>query len=157
MPMSGKSTIGNVLASKLGIEHIDTDRLVEQECSNTIANMFIEYGEDYFRFYERNIIYKLLCKNQNKGVISFGGGAIESDIIRELLIWYSVIYLYVDYDILLIRNGISRPRPILLGNVRQRLKYMMHKREFLYKRCANLIIDNNDNIEKTINRLLKSL
>jgi shikimate kinase len=70
---SGKSTAGKKLAAILGWSFIDLDKKIEEHCGKTIPEIFSEYGEDYFRKIEAEVLKSL--KSYSKSVISTGGGA----------------------------------------------------------------------------------
>ena len=83
MPSSGKTTIGKMLASRMGAEFIDTDALVEQIEGVSIPNIINERGEEYFRDVESRAIEML---SEKKGcVIATGGGSVLREKNREIL------------------------------------------------------------------------
>ncbi|MGK5085649.1 shikimate kinase [Bdellovibrionota bacterium FG-1] len=90
---SGKSSIGAILARKLGWEFVDTDHLIESEAGLSIPKIFQTYGEGFFRELERKIIFQV--GGRLKTVIALGGGALMNpealDIIEKsgLLIYLS--------------------------------------------------------------------
>ena len=71
---SGKSTLGKILAKKIGYNFVDTDKLIEEKEKKSINKIFEEDGENYFRQQEEKITLDIL-KNSNT-VVSLGGGAI---------------------------------------------------------------------------------
>ena len=73
MPGSGKSTLGRVLATMLQYQFVDVDERIEAHEKKTIAAIFAEHGEDYFRAVERKVLDIILKEPQ--AVISTGGGA----------------------------------------------------------------------------------
>lgn len=105
LPMSGKTTIGNMLAGKLRMNFIDTDRMIEaaharmfgKKCS--CRQIFIERGESYFRDLERKQIETLPAVEQT--VIALGGGALNHpEIIKTLQSAGRIIYLKAPPEIL---------------------------------------------------------
>jgi len=70
---SGKSTVGKLLASQLGIDFIDLDEYIEEREKKSIKNIFSEKGEIYFRKLEHNILVEILNENRSL-VLSTGGG-----------------------------------------------------------------------------------
>jgi shikimate kinase len=81
---SGKSTVGPLVAQKLGWRFVDVDNVIETEAGCTIANLFARHGEDAFRERERAAIAHLAASDGL--VLALGGGAIESAATRELLL-----------------------------------------------------------------------
>ena len=79
---SGKSTVGRLIAARLARPHIDTDRLIESRLNRTIAEIFEQEGEAFFREAEAAVISELPADGT---VISVGGGAIEDGRNRKRL------------------------------------------------------------------------
>ena len=70
---SGKSTAGKKLAAAMGWSFIDLDKKIEERMGKTIPQVFSEYGEDYFRKIETEVLRSM--RFQKKTIISTGGGA----------------------------------------------------------------------------------
>ena len=77
MPASGKSRVGRELAFALGLEHRDSDALIEETTGRKIPEIFSTDGEEYFRQLEEEVIKQALSY---PGVISLGGGALRGRI-----------------------------------------------------------------------------
>jgi len=89
---SGKTTTGKKLATALGWSFIDLDNKIEEEAGKTIPELFSEYGEEYFRNTESEVLKSLKC--QADTVISTGGGApCHSDNMKFMLDTGLTIYL----------------------------------------------------------------
>ncbi|KAA6460928.1 shikimate kinase [Acidobacteria bacterium AB60] len=80
---SGKSTVGPLVARKLGWRFVDVDDVIEAEAGMAIGAIFAERGEASFREHERATIARLAAEDGL--VLSLGGGAIENPTTRELL------------------------------------------------------------------------
>ena len=80
---AGKSTVGRILAARLGWRFLDIDTLITTEQRLTVAEIFARHGEPHFRQLELHAIGKALKEAQ--AVIALGGGAVESDAVRDLL------------------------------------------------------------------------
>ncbi len=80
---TGKSTVGKMLAKKLGYSFIDTDETIMSRCGITIAEIFKSQGEAAFRKMERSLALEL--SNQEGLVISTGGGMLLDSVNAELL------------------------------------------------------------------------
>ncbi|MFC3848046.1 shikimate kinase [Helicobacter baculiformis] len=103
---SGKSTIGGLLASKLGYSFIDTDLIISQECGLSVEKIFARYGAPHFRTLEAQLIARLRAKSSC--VIATGGGMPIYNKLGEGL----VCYLCVDFEVLymrLLQDGTPRP------------------------------------------------
>src|SRR5581483_10132189 len=71
---AGKSSVGRRLAARLGIPFVDADAEIESAAGRTIAEIFAEHGESYFRAGEARVIARLL--EQGPQVLATGGGAV---------------------------------------------------------------------------------
>ena len=83
MPGAGKTTIGKILAKKLGKEFVDTDELIVQREKKTIPQIFDEVGEKGFRKIESDVVSDL--GTVQNSIISTGGGAVLNPINVEIL------------------------------------------------------------------------
>jgi shikimate kinase len=133
-PGSGKSTIAELLAAKLGKQHRDTDTDVENEAGKPISDIFVDAGEAAFRAMERAAIVTAL--GADGVVLSLGGGAILDADTRADLAGHTVVFLDVSVGEAAKRVGLGVARPLLLGNVRTQLKNLMDARRPLYAEVA---------------------
>lgn len=81
---AGKSTVGAILAQELGWRFMDLDEVIEATSRSTVAEIFRDHGEAEFRRRERLALEQL--NNQEQIVLALGGGAIEDESTRSLLI-----------------------------------------------------------------------
>lgn len=89
---AGKSTVGRILAARLRWPFLDIDSLITAEHGRTVAQIFADHGEEHFRRLEAEAIARVLDplqqdppNNYEQAVVALGGGAIETDAVRELL------------------------------------------------------------------------
>jgi shikimate kinase len=112
---SGKSTVGPLVARRLGWRFIDTDEVIEQEAGATIAELFARHGESPFRDREHATIARLAAGDSL--VLALGGGAIERAETRDLLLTTPgtlLVHLEVELATTLARcAGTEHIRPIL--------------------------------------------
>lgn len=139
-PGSGKSTIAAVLAERLGEPHHDADELVETRAGKPIPDIFVDSGEAEFRRLERAAVTDVLAED---GIVSLGGGAVLDADTRADLARHTVVFLEVSLAEAAARVGLGTSRPLLLGNVRGRLKQLMDARRPLYAEVASLVVDTN--------------
>ena len=132
-PGSGKSTIGALLAERLGVPFADVDAEIEQRAGRSIAAIFADDGEPAFRALEEQVTAELL---QRPGVLSLGGGAVLSAATRVALRGHRVVWLQVSAATAVSRVGLNEARPLLLGNVRGRLIRLLAERTPLYAEVA---------------------
>ena len=141
VPGAGKTTVGSILARKLGRDFIDTDQKIEEISGKTISEIFIQDGEAIFRATEKDVIEQSIAKGNS--VISLGGGALMNSDTRELVKTQRTIWLQTGLAQAVDRIGMNRNRPLLLGNVRGQLADLMAAREPFYIECAHEVVDTN--------------
>jgi shikimate kinase len=132
-PGSGKSTVGPLLADRLGVPFVDVDAVIEQRAGRSIAAIFADDGEPAFRALEEATTAELLA---GSGVLSLGGGAVLSTATRAALRGHRVVWLQVSASTAVSRVGLNEARPLLLGNVRGRLIKLLAERTPLYAEVA---------------------
>jgi shikimate kinase len=142
-PASGKTTVGTGVAQILGVPFRDTDADVEAVAGTTVADVFVQHGEPYFRQLEEQAVARALA--EHAGVLALGGGAVTSAATRELLVAHgraggTVVWLDVDLPSAARRVGLSRDRPILGVNPRAMLRTMLEQRAPLYGEVATLTV-----------------
>jgi shikimate kinase len=130
---SGKTTIGPLLAVRLGWKFIDVDDVIEAEAGTTIAELFARHGEASFREREHATITRLAADDAL--VLALGGGAIEHATTRELLLTAPgtlLVHLEVELSTTLSRcRGTEHLRPILADQANLASRY--HRRLPLYR------------------------
>ncbi len=142
-PASGKTTVGTAVASALGVEFRDTDRDVENTTGTSVADLFVEHGEQHFRDLERAAVARALAEHD--GVLALGGGAVMHPETRALLVEHGragglVVWLDVDLGSAAKRVGLSRDRPLLAVNPRAMLRTMLEDRAPLYREVATATV-----------------
>jgi shikimate kinase len=140
-PGSGKSTVGALLAERLGVTFRDADAVIVERAGKSIAEIFADDGESVFRTLEEEIAAELVPL---PGVLSLGGGAVLSAATREALRGHQVVWLRVGLTQSVKRVGLDTARPLLLGNVRGRLLRLLNERAALYNEVATEVVDTDD-------------
>ena len=140
-PGAGKSTVGRLVADRLGIPFRDTDSDVEHEAGKPIGEIFVESGEPAFRALERDAVRRALL--DHTGVLALGGGAVVDPATRTLLRGRAVVFLDVGLAAASERCGLNRSRPLLLTNMRGQLRSRMAERRPYYEEVATIVIDTN--------------
>jgi shikimate kinase len=122
---SGKSTVGPLLAARLGWSFIDVDDVIEAEAGSTIAEIFSRHGEAVFRKQEYETIARLAAGDAL--VLALGGGAIEHEATRTLLLATPstrLVHLEVELATTLKRcQGTEQTRPILADQANLDARY----------------------------------
>jgi len=140
-PGSGKSTVGDRLARRLGVGFTDVDTIIESRAGKPIGEIFADDGEAAFRTLEVATTLELLAQ---PGVLSLGGGAVTSPAICAALEGHRVVWLQVSVTQAARRVGLNEARPLLLGNVRGQLIRLLAARTPLYAAVATLTIGTDD-------------
>lgn len=137
-PGAGKTTIGERLATALGLPFRDTDADIVAVAGKPIPEIFIDDGEDAFRALERAAVAEALATFD--GVLALGGGAVLAPSTRELLGGHTVVYLSVELTDAVARVGLGAGRPLLTLNPRATLKYLLDQRRPLYAEVATITV-----------------
>jgi shikimate kinase len=134
----GKTTVGRVLADRLGTTFRDTDNDIVEAAAKEISEIFIDDGEPHFRELERQAVRAAVA--EHPGVLALGGGAIMDDGTRALLADLPVAFLEMGVTEAVRRTGLDAPRPLLAVNPRQRWRELMEQRRPLYIEVARAVV-----------------
>jgi shikimate kinase len=157
-PGAGKSTVGKALAKVLGIQFVDTDKLIEKETGKSITDIFVVDGEPHFRALELETLKSVL--NLETGVISLGGGAPISDEAQRVIKNSNSHTLFLDVSLATAapRVGFNRDRPLLLGNPRAQWQALSDKRRPIYEMLADDCIKVDDmSIDQVVAKIKEKL
>ncbi len=138
---SGKTTVAGVLAERWGVAVRDTDADVEAAEGRPISDIFVDSGEAHFRKLERAAVATAL--GAHDGVLALGGGAVLDPATRDLLAGHPVVFLRVGLSEAVKRVGLGAARPLLLGNVRGRIKALLDERTPIYESVATVVVDTD--------------
>ena len=151
-PGSGKSTVGAALAERLELPLRDTDTDVETLTGTTIADLFVERGEEFFRDLESEAVRAAL--DSHRGVLALGGGAVLRPETRKALAPHYVVWLDVNVHGAVKRLDMNVARPLLLGNVRANFIALHRAREPFYAEVASVRVDTSDlSVEEIVDKL----
>jgi shikimate kinase len=134
---AGKSTVGPILARALGWRFIDADHHLQQKTGDTVAELFLNYGEARFRQMEAEVFADL--HREHNLVLALGGGAVEAESTRSLLAQSHdtcVVFLKAPLEILVERcenQPGSAVRPVL--QQREELSARFQARQQYYERA----------------------
>lgn len=141
-PGAGKTTVGRLVADRLGAPFRDTDDDVEAAAGKTIPDIFFESGEMEFRRLEREAVMRALAEHD--GVLALGGGAVGDPATRDDLLAHTVVLLTVSLHDATKRVGWGPGRPMIDLNPRAKLAELMAKRRPLYDEVAAFTVDTTD-------------
>ena len=141
-PGAGKSSVGRLLARYLGVTFRDTDDDIAATAGKPVSDIFVQDGEPAFRKLEREAVAAALTGHP--GVLSLGAGAVLDPDTQRLLAAHTVVYLETQFETAARRVGMDRPRPLLIGNPRARLRQLFEERLPIYQRLATIAVPTDD-------------
>jgi shikimate kinase len=137
---AGKSTVGRLVAQRLGRPFYDTDELIERVRDASITEIFAEDGEPGFREREKQIVEEVASRPW--GVVATGGGVVlDSENVATMQKSGTIVYLAADVETLSRRLERAEGRPLLAAGKDERLPTIAAEREERYRTTADVIID----------------
>lgn len=131
MMATGKSTVGAILAEQLGYELVDLDQVIIETESRSIADIFADNGEEYFRKVETEVLKRML--KDRKKIISTGGGAVLAPGNTSLMLEHGlVVALTASEEEIISRVSGDHNRPLLAGNAEEKVRRIMEQRRDAY-------------------------
>jgi shikimate kinase len=154
---AGKSSVGRLVASQLGIPFVDSDVEIERVSRMTITELFAAYGEEEFRALETRVMKRLL-KNGPR-VVSTGGGAFINDRTRKHIKKGGLsLWLKADLDVLWERVNKRDTRPLLkTENPKQTLENLMNARYPVYAQADVTVLSRDVRKELMADEVLKAV
>jgi len=151
---AGKSTVGKVLAKKLGRRFLDADHVIEERCGVRIPVIFEMEGEEGFRKREAQVIREIT--GEHDIVLATGGGAVLLPDNRQVLSERgTVIYLHANPNELWHRTKSGEGRPLLNnGDAKKILENLYAIRDPLYREIADHVIETG---KPSVNQLVNTL
>lgn len=150
MPLSGKSTIGKLLANELNYRYIDLDNYIENEYNVSIDELLTNNQEAKFRSLETKALKA--CLSADKTIISTGGGIIE-DLTNKDYMAGPIVFLDVNLDVLEKRQKDAKIRPLLKTNT---LLEIYKRRINKYYSFADIVV-KEEKKEDILKVIIKSL
>ena len=154
---AGKTTVGKILADRIGIQFVDADQEIERAAGCTITDIFEKYGEAEFRKGEERVISRIL--SEQPCVLATGGGAFMSQATRLLIKKTATsVWLRVSFEVLAKRLEKRSGRPLLQTvDPQQTLRALINKRYPIYN-DADLIVDAKDDaVDITVSKVVECL
>jgi len=154
MPGAGKSTIGILLAGKLGLEFVDTDTSIEQESGKSIQELLDQSGYLNVRAVEEDVLLKVATKGK---VVATGGSAVYSAAGMAHL-KTNAVTVFLDINIEEVNQRINNfDGRGIVRKPNQTLTELFVERRELYLRYADIHLKcNNQDIEQCLQQLIKS-
>ena len=154
---SGKTSVGRILAQKLKLPFVDSDKEIEKSTGFTISDLFARYGEEEFRKGEEKVMARLL--SGPPCVLSSGGGAFLSESTRKLAQKSAFsIWIKVDAEVISNRTQGRTHRPLVPSVDNQEVIQEFFQKSAPFFAEADITVDSFDeHPSKTVIRLLKEL
>jgi len=162
-PAAGKSSVGPLLAARLGVPFADTDGLVAKAAGKPAGDIFVEDGEAAFREFERAAVARGLDGfGLGGGVLALGSGAVLDPDVRRMIERPAlprgddppsaprkrpgvvVVYLEAGFGAVAKRTGFDKPRVVIPGNPRGGLRDMLEERRPVYESLAAMTAATDD-------------
>ena len=155
MPAVGKSTVGVVVAKRLGYQFIDTDLLIQEEEGNLLREIIEKKGIDGFLEIEDRVNAKVEVHNT---VISPGGSVVYCEnAMKHYKEIGTVVYLMASYETINKRLKSAKNRGVVLRDG-QTLKDLYDERVRLFERYADLTVcEDGLKLEETIDKVIEAL
>jgi shikimate kinase len=154
---AGKTSVGELLAERLGLPFVDSDAEIERETGLTIAAIFARFGEAHFREVERRVLARLVGAPPR--VIAGGGGAFVDVATRALILeWCISVWLQADPATLAARVGDGGERPLLCGrDLAEVLARLGEQREGAYAAAQLKVSSGGRSPAETVDAVLAAL
>ncbi|MGH3983076.1 MAG: shikimate kinase [Pseudonocardiaceae bacterium] len=137
-PGSGKSTVGRLVAAKLGVSFRDFDDDLANECGLPAGELVVKLGRERFSEVESSLIGAVLA--DHGGVLALGGGTPLNPAIQEQLKPFCTVFLDVELDELLRREGLVPLHPWLLPHPRAHLRQLLAQRRPIYEAVSKSVV-----------------
>jgi shikimate kinase len=156
---AGKTTVGRSVASRLGVDFVDTDDLVEARAGKSVRDIFASDGEAAFRTLESQVLAESL-KSPVDVVVAAAGGTVLSESNRAALREHADVVVWLDADVSALGERASRGahRPLLDGDVEDRLMALDGERRVLYQSVADVRLDTTGKgIDEVVQEVVAAL
>jgi len=138
---SGKSTVMEILSSRLDCPGLDTDRIVEDREGRSVAEVFASDGEDMFRSLELSALEAALGRSGSV-VVATGGGIVETPAARRLLeAEHGVVLLAVSPPVAVERIGSPDSRPLLGDDPAGAMLRLIERRRAWWEQVADVSVE----------------
>ena len=155
MPASGKSTVGVVVAKRLGYKFVDTDLVIQEVEKRLLKEIIAEEGNEGFLRIEDRVNAEI---QEERAVISPGGSVVYCEnAMRHYKETGMIVYLHTSYETINNRLHNAKNRGVVLKDG-QTLKDLYEERSALFERYADLTIsEEGRDLEETIEEVLSVL
>jgi shikimate kinase len=153
---TGKTTVGRIVAQRMGFALLDSDHEIERLRGKPVARIFAEEGEAVFRSLEREFIEQ--GHPPSRTVVACGGGLVTSPGLLELMQKKGVVIcLQASIETILKRTAGNSNRPLLnVEDPEARLRELYAQREPIYRRSGTLILTDARPLEDIVNHVMRT-
>ena len=154
MPSCGKSTLGVLLAKKLGYEFIDSDLCIQKKHGKLLHELIAEHGNEGFLAIESEVNCAMDAQN---AIIATGGSAVYSEAaMRHLATLGKIVYIHISYEEMEVRLGDFAHRGVVMP-AGYTLRDLYDERAALYERYADLIVSGEGGMPAVIERITSQI
>ncbi len=141
---TGKSAIANCLSKMLPMETVEMDEVIAERARMSISDIFVVYGEEYFRNLETNLLVEL--QEKSNVIISCGGGTpLRDNNVAEMKKNGRVVLLTAKPETIYERIKNSHDRPLLENNKNiSFISKLLEERKAKYEAAADVVIETDD-------------
>ncbi|MGH4022459.1 MAG: shikimate kinase [Pseudonocardiaceae bacterium] len=137
-PGSGKTTVGRLAAQRLGVAFRDFDDDMETAHGLEHGELVVTLGRERYQELEWELLQEVLP--EHNGVLALGGGTPTAPNVAQFLEPFHVVFVDVDLENLLKREGLVPLHPWLLPNPRAHLRQLLHERRPIYTAVAKAVV-----------------
>ena len=154
MPSCGKSTLGVLLAKKLGMEFIDSDLLIQKKHKKLLHELIEEHGNDGFLKIESEVNCSITEQN---AVIATGGSAVYSEsAMQHLATIGKIVYIHISYEEMEARLGDFAHRGVVMPEG-YTLRDLYNERAALYEKYAHVTVSGEGGMTRAIERIASEI
>jgi shikimate kinase len=153
---AGKSTVGRLLARRLGRCFVETDAMITAREGCSIPEIFASRGEPYFRRLEAEVL-AALGEKQGHVVATGGGFPCEPGVMDRLLDLGTVVWLAADFDTAYVRANRVGGRPMLAGRSAEEAAALYRVRQDVYRRAHLALDTTHTTVDAVVGRIVRHL
>lgn len=151
----GKTTVGKILARRLGCGFYDMDEYITEREGMKIPEIFAVKGEPYFRQTETEVIKELADR---RGVIACGGGAMLKKENAEIASSAgTAVYIEIPFEDCYSRISGDKNRPIVMNNTKEGLEDIYNSRVPVYRQNSSVVVSGEGSPSEVAERIIEAL